>query len=82
MVFHWCFNEVIRVLQECYLSVTKVFYGRYNVVTLLFQWCDMQECHIRSDMSIVTMSDKSRVTSQELKVKSEKSRITTQEWHV
>ena len=59
MVFHWCFNEVMRVLQECYLSVKKVFYGCYNVVTLLFQWCDMQECHIRSDMSIVTTSDKS-----------------------
>ena len=34
-----------------------MFYGRYNVVTLLFQWCDMQECHIRSDMSIGTTSD-------------------------
>ena len=70
MVFYCCFNE-------CYLSVTKVFYGRHNVVTLLFQWCDMQECHIRSDMSIVTRSDKSRVTSQGVRLKSGMSRVTS-----
>ena len=53
MVFHWCFNEVMRVLKECYLSVTKVFLGCLKVVTRLFQWSDMQEFCIRSDMSRV-----------------------------
>ena len=79
MVFHWCVNEVIWVLQECYLRVTKVFLGCHKVGARLFQWSDMQGCHIRSDMSIVTKSDKSRLTSQELHVKSEKSKVTTQE---
>ena len=51
MVFHLCFNEVIRVLQECYLGVTKVFLGCHKVVTRVFQWSGMQEFHIRSDMS-------------------------------
>ena len=71
MVFHWCFNEVIRVLQEC---ITEVFLGCHKVIARLFQWSDMQECHIRSDMSIVTKSDKSRVTSQELQHKGGMSR--------
>ena len=69
MVFHWCFNEVIRVLQDCYLRVTKVFLGCHKVAARLFQWSNIQECHMRRDMSIVTKSDKSRVTSQELHVK-------------
>ena len=42
MVFHWCFNDVIRVSQECYLRVTKVFLWCHNVVAWLFQGSDMQ----------------------------------------
>ena len=39
-VFHWCFNEFIRVLR-----FTKVFLGCHKDVTWVFQWSDMQECH-------------------------------------
>ena len=48
------------MLQLCYMGVTwasKVFLGCNQDVTWVFQWSDMQVCHIRSDMS--------RVTSQE-----------------
>ena len=48
-----------------------MFLGHQKVVTRVFQWSDMSKCHIRNDMS--------RVTSQELHVKSEKLR---NEWHV
>ena len=41
------------VLQDCYLGVTKVFLGCLKVVTRLFQWSDLQEFRIRSDMSRV-----------------------------
>ena len=53
------FNGSQCVFQGCYKSVTwvsqKVFLGCQNVLTLIFQWVDMQECHIRSDMSRVTI---------------------------
>ena len=55
-VFHWSFNEVM-VLQECYLGVTKVFLGCHKVVTRVFQWSGMQEFHIRSDMSRLTIQE-------------------------
>ena len=54
-MFHLCFNEVIRVLQECYLGVTKVFLGCHKVVTREFQWSGMQKFQIRSDMSRLTI---------------------------
>ena len=58
----------------------KVFIGCHKVVICIFQWNDMQECHIRSDISRVKIQERqARVTSQELQVKSEKSRVTIQE---
>ena len=55
----------------------KVFLGCQKVVTLIFQWIDMQECHIRSDISRVKIQERqARVTSQELQVRSEKSRLS------
>ena len=76
-----CFNEIIRVL--LYLGITKVFLGCHKDVTQVHQWSDMQECHIRSDMSRATskdlqvQSEKSRVTSQELQLKIVMSRVTS-----
>ena len=49
-LFYWCFNEVIRVL----LGRHKGVFGCHKDVTRVFKWSEMQECHIRSDMSRVT----------------------------
>ena len=58
----------------------KVFLGCHKVVTHIFQWSDMQECHIRSDISRVKIQERqARVTSPVLQVKSDKSRVTIQE---
>ena len=38
MVFHWCFNEVIRVLQECCLKGIMVFLRCHKAVVQLFHW--------------------------------------------
>ena len=79
-MFHFCFSEVKRVLKQCYLGVTEVFLGCHKVVTRVFQWSDMQECHIRSEISRVKIQEQqAKVTSQELQVKSEKSRVAIQE---
>ena len=49
-VFHLCFNEVKRVLQECYLGVTKVFLGCHKVVTpKCFNGVTCQELRFKSD---------------------------------
>ena len=51
-VFHLCFNEVIRVLQECYLDIIKVFLGCHKVVTVTpkcFNGVTCQELRFNSD---------------------------------
>ena len=42
------------VLEGYYLGFTKVFLGCHKDVIRVFKWSEMQECHIRSDMSRVT----------------------------
>ena len=44
-VFHWCLNEVTRVL----LGHHKGVYGVSQICYRVFQWSDMQECHIRCE---------------------------------
>ena len=56
---------------RCPGAATICSSGHRDVIWV-FQCSDMEECHIRSNMSIVTTSDKSRVISQEILVTSEK----------
>ena len=51
------YTGIKKVLHQSYKNVTrvpKVFLGCHKDVTWVFQWSDMQECNIRSDMSRVT----------------------------
>ena len=59
-MLYWCFNEVIRVLQEDYLGAKKVFLCCQKVVTRVLK-VKIQEW---------------LVTSQELQLKSGMSRET------